>query len=342
MIEPRSLFAEAERTFAAACAADVPAVGFVVAGRTVVLRFATAALAARLTPAFAHLEPAAPAADADLTICAWDDASSGVALGEPATGMTGPGLVYAGGPVRVAWDIETRNLQALDLERRLAFFRYPDLATLPAWEEAAPFRRILHWWTTSLDLQLVHGAAVGTDDGAVLLVGQGGSGKSTTALACVGSALGYLGDDYCLVEPGAAPRVHAIFGSGKADAGSIARLPRLAPAFAATRLVDGHKRIVFVHDHFPDAFRRSLPLRAIIVPKIVPGTAGRLEPLGRAEALRALAPSTLFQVPGDQASSFARMSALIRDLTCWRLFVGGDPQSAQPLIADLLAGSARR
>lgn len=342
MIEPRALLAEAERAFAAALTGDVPDAGFVVAGRTVVLRFATAAAAERLTPAFAHLEPATPDAVADLTICAWDDASSGVALAEPATGMTGPGLVYAGGPIRVAWDIQTRNLQALDLDRRLAFFRYPDLATLPAWEEAAPFRRILHWWTTGLGLQLVHGAAVGTDDGAVLLVGQGGSGKSTTALACVGSALSYLGDDYCLVEPGPTPRVHAIFGSGKADAGSIALLPRLAPAFRATRLIDGPKRIVFVHDHFPDAFRRSLPLRAIVVPKIAPGSVSRLEPLGRAETLRALAPSTLFQVPGDQAASFARMSALIRDLSCWRLFVGGSPESAQPLIADLLAGSVRR
>ena len=88
---------------------------------------------------------------------------------------------------------------------------------------------------------MVHAAAVGDESGGVLLVGRGGSGKSTTALSCLGTQVGYLADDYCLVEMVEGPRVHSLYTSGKANRGSIARLPRLRAAFAASTLWEESK-----------------------------------------------------------------------------------------------------
>ena len=55
--------------------------------------------------------------------------------------------------------------------------------------------------------QVVHAASVGTKDGAVLIVGKGGSGKSTSALACLNAGMYYLGDDYTLISNDSNPQV---------------------------------------------------------------------------------------------------------------------------------------
>jgi hypothetical protein len=338
MIDPVVAFAIAEQAFEAANVRPELEACYQVAGRVLALRFAGTALAMKLLPAFAHLEAIEGTTPADLTICCWDDASSGVSTPEPIREAGRRGLEYVDGPVRIAWEIEERTLQAYDLRRRLALFRAPDVAKLAAWEQGAPFRRILHWWSAGLGLQLLHGAAVGTEVGGVLLIGRGGSGKSTVALACVGSSLGYAADDYCVLEFGVCPCVHSIYSSGKADAGSIAMLPHLAEAFHSSPIDQHNKSIIFIAQRMRRAVLHSFPLRAIVATKIVSGSACNAEALTPGEALRALAPSTLFQLPGDRTQSFARMCGLIRNIPCWRLDVGSDPSAAQPLLEAIIAG----
>ncbi len=278
----------------------------------------------------------------DLSICCWDSANGGARMMEPEGQKERSGLDYVDGPIRIAWDNEDTSFQAYRAEDRLALFWVPDSGTLAAWEQGAPFRRIFHWWSVGVGLQLLHGAAVGTDAGGVMLVGKSGSGKSTTALACVGSSLKYLSDDYCLVENGTTPRVHSLYGSGKGDASAIARLPRLAQAFISTPIDQQGKAIIFIWEHFPQAISRSFPLRALVVPRITMGTASSSQILSRGEALRALAPSTLFQMPGDRSTSLAHMTALIRKLPCWQLDIGSEPDAAQPLIEEIIASGTSK
>jgi hypothetical protein len=311
-------FDYAQSVFERAASTTPLSVSFQVAGRVVRLKFASAALQAAFTPAFAHLEPAGDG-PADLTVLCWDDASSGEILAEP---------------VRIAWEPEQRHLSAFSIPKRLALLRAPDAETLPSWERAAPLRRILHWWASDQGLQLVHAAALGDRDGGVLLVGPGGSGKSTTALACIGSSIGYAGDDYCLVSMEGSPRVHALYGSGKADPASVARLPNLRSDFAASTLQGEGKSVIFVAK---EAIVGSFPLRAIVAPMVAADTNGRLDPLSKAEALRAVAPTTLFQMPGDRRESLSRLTTLVRQLPCWRLSVGRDPAAAQSLLKSLFA-----
>lgn len=338
MTDSEIVFAAAELAFMAATVRWSPVeVRRRVAGKVLALRFASPALAAKLAAAFAHLDSAEDA-PADLVVCCWDDASSGGSLATVMPETDRRGLDYVHGSVRLAWGLEERSLQAYDPVRRIALFWVPDAAELEAWEQGAPLRRILHWWSAGLGLQLVHGAAIGNEMGGVLLVGRSGSGKSTVALACAGSSLGYVADDYCLLEPGAPPRVYSIYGSGKADGASISRLPHLAEAFRASPIDQQGKSIIFVGEHIPSAVLRSLPLRAVVLPQIVTGTECRVEVLPRGEALRAVAPSTLFQMPGDRADSLSRLSALVRSLPCFRLCVGEDPALARPILEDIIGG----
>lgn len=308
---------------------------FRIAGQTVCLRIADHRLAQILTPAFAHLAPAVEI-DADLTICAWDAASAADQMPQPPDRTGSTGIEFIDGELRVAWSIAEQSFSVLSTNSKLAFFRALDASALPAWEQAAPFRRILHWWASKQNLQMVHAAAVGTPDSGLLLVGKGGSGKSTTALACIGSRLGYAGDDYCLLSPGPNPQVHSLYGSGKADSGAAARLPRLHPAFESSRLHEQEKAVIFVHDHVPESILRSFPLRGIVVPRIVEGGTCKIEKIPKSDALRAMAPSTLFQIPGDQAKSLARLASIVRQLPCWSIYLGENPCEAPARLEQLV------
>ncbi len=302
---------------------------------TVCLRIAGHRLADVLTRAFSHLE-SADKMNADVTICAWEASSTTDQMPEPPERNGSTGIDFIDGELRVAWSIAERSFSVFCANSKLAFFRVPDAYALPAWEQAAPFRRILHWWASQQGLQMVHAAAVGTPAGGILLVGKGGSGKSTTALACVGSHLGYAADDYCLLSPGPDPQVHSLYGSGKADPGAAARLPNLRPAFERSRLHEQEKAVIFVNEHDPDSILRSFPLRGIVVPRIVEGGAHSIEQIPKSDALRALAPSTLFQMPGDQAKSLARLASIVRQLPCWSLSVGKNPAQALSRLEQLI------
>ena len=331
------VFEKAKNAFASAFEQRGQETRFRLAQHTIALKFIGPVLAEKLLPVFSHLEPAGDR-DADLTICCWDDASSGISWEEPETARNSAQVDYVDGAVRLAWAPEERNFQALDTVRKIGLYRIADADALPIWEESGPFRRILHWWAAGLGFLFLHGAAVATAHGGVVLVGASGSGKSTTALACVGTMLRYAADDYCLIEPEPKPTVNSIYGSGKADDPSIARLPRLASAFRSAKRDQWDKSVISIADHFPSAIIRSFPLRAVVAPRIVSGEDCHAEALSPAECLRLMAPSTLFQLPGDRQTSMRIMAMLVRTLPCYKLYMGNDPSMAQTVLEKLSAG----
>jgi hypothetical protein len=317
-------------------AAEHPEFCVRIAGRTICLRFAGAALEPLLAPAFSHL-PRDPVGSADLTILCWDDASTGVSTKEPPEASGRGGVHFLDGPVRIAWEPERRALAGYDPSRRLALLRFADAREVVVSERSGPARRILHWWASSQGLQMAHAAAVGTAEGGVLLVGRGGSGKSTTAIACLGSQLRHAADDYCLLSLDGGLRVHALYASAKTDWRSLARLPHLRAAFDASPLRGEEESVVFLPHDFPGAMIESFPLRAVIVPRIG-GALCRMAPISPAAALRAVAPSTMMQLPGDRNGTLERLADVVRAVPCFELSLSPEPQAAVPLLERLARG----
>ncbi len=312
------------------------------AGRAVALRVAGPALGPLLLPALGHLE-SATAGPPDLTICAWDAASSGIAA--PAPPWTGDQYVGNGGirgwdtgGVRAAFDVPCGMLSLYDATRRLAFLWVRDPIALPGYVIAAPFRVIFQWWATDRGMQLAHAAAVGTERGGVLLAGVGGAGKSTTALLALLDGLMYAGDDYVVIEPGTEPRAHSMYGTGKLDATHLTeRLPALAGLTVEPARNDQDKAIVFVHRHWPERVAATLPLRAVLVPRVTGSPRTIVAPTTPGHALRALLPHSVFPLPGARHAALERLTSLVRALPVCRLELGTDLRSIPGVIRRVLA-----
>jgi hypothetical protein len=187
----------------------------------------------------------------------------------------------------------------------------------------------------------VHGGAVGTPDGGVLLVGKGGSGKSTCSLVSLASELRYAGDDYTMVSVQPRPWVHSLYSSGKVDPGNLWRVPHLEPAVSNRGYLATEKAVVFVDQHFPGRPIDGFPLRAIVLPTITGGPRTRAVPTSRAAALAALAPSTVFQLHTAGREALKYMGSLVLAVPAYVLELGSDVRVVPDVLLELLGGLRR-
>jgi hypothetical protein len=336
-------------------AATVEERDFRLAGATVRLRSPHPDMLRRLCRAFTHLELAEPAAAPDLVVNLWDSAAGSPPPPLPHTGdEKAPGaffyfsndLLRAGfqlgtsGDARVLavyQEAPTPALSVLEEGARQAWYWVADAARIPYWEEATPLVYLLDWWLRERDMHMLHAGAVGTSAGGVVLVGKSGSGKSTTALSSLDSDLMYAGDDYVGVSLGAQPHVHSFYSSGKLMQNHVERLPFLLDALANPERLTVEKAVVYVNERWPGRMSPGFPLRAVLVPRVTPGLVeASLHPASPADAFRALAPSTVFQMHTRGQDSLARARRLLEKVPSYVLELGSDIASIPRTIADLV------
>ena len=89
----------------------------------------------------------------------------------------------------------------------------------------------------------------------------------------------------------------------------------------------------------PDALAESLPIRAVIMPRIQGGRA-RLRQVRGAEALLALAPSTAFQMPFDDGAVVRSLASVVRRVPCFGLLVGDHPAELADAVDRVLEMAA--
>jgi len=283
---------------------------FRVAGTSVRLRFAGDALIPSIVPGLAH--PSDFAADGpECEICLWDSESTGIPLAPPPRpwgDFTGRGNIWGFDSSRYlsAYQWGEGSANVMDRTTRQAVYWVPSHEHLPAWVLAAPLRSILHWWMQMSGRQLVHAAAVGQGDRAVLIPGRGGSGKSSTSIACLLGGLDFIADDYLAVAMDPEPRVYRLYSTAKLDPLSLNLYPDLLTRCRVVYQEGFDKVVLFLEDGYRDQLRESLALTLVLRPYLagVPETTfGPVEPR---EIERALAAETLVHLPhaGDRTLAF--------------------------------------
>ncbi|OAI54369.1 hypothetical protein AYO44_03615 [Planctomycetaceae bacterium SCGC AG-212-F19] len=303
------------------------------------VRFAGPALLDRLGEALAHR--AMPHGPAALTICVWDSASTGVSLPCKAWEWSDSwrrGLIQGFNNQRFR-TLFQHNLEAfsiLDARRGLAFYWMQDAACCPSFERGAPFRYIFHWWLSRQGRYLVHAGAVGTSAGGVLLAGKGGSGKSSTALACLPSELLHAGDDYVLIAERPDPFVYSLYQSTKLLADQLPRFPHLARAVSNADQLDREKALIFLQQGYARKLVAGFPIKAILLPRVTGLRDTRLQPATPTQTLAALAPSTVVQLHGLDKNSLQAMVSMAHGVPSFALELGTDRAQIPSVIQSLL------
>lgn len=314
---------------------------FTVAGSGLKFQFAGTALVPLLIPAFEHLPVGEPVAgSAVLKLAFWDSESTGLPLPVTLPAISDEETCYyISDNIKLAVSSGGNLCVILNQARGEGVFWIRSAASIPGFERAAPARVLLHWWFAAQGAQLVHAAAVALDGEAVLLAGKSGSGKSTTSLNCMQAGFEFLGDDYCLMTMETPLSVHSLFGSAKLYPDNLdERLPALTREVVNQTELDSSsydKAVVYPARRMVGPMGTSRPIKAILLPEVSGREVTSLDQVSSMQALKALAPSSLLQMPGLNQQALTDLARLVRSCPCYRLALGSDMNAVPAAVRTL-------
>ena len=305
----------------------------------VLFRFAGGQLVPLVVRALAHREIPLDG-NADLTVCFFDSESTRTPMPPPPWSpeqFTGFGEIegYNDERVQVAYGPGVDILQCLDRRRSLALYWTPSYRLIPWWEQSFPLRFILNWWLKDGAFQPLHAAGVGTASGGVLITGPGGSGKSTAALACLGTELRFAGDDYVLVRSAPSPHVYCLYSTAKIEADNLRRFPHLAPIVSNAERLGSEKAVFFLNEHCAAHLIEGFPIRAILTTKVSGLRDTTVEPTTAMAALKALTPMMLY-LRGTRRQTLEKILRLVKSVPVYTLLAGTDLALIPVAISGLL------
>jgi hypothetical protein len=266
----------------------------------------------------------------------WDStAAPGVFVPPLPSGLRTYGLVTADSAGRFIVDSRPNGLLILDrLENRIVGY-YAGASSLFLDERARPLHRLLSVWLGDQGVQFIHAGVVSAGDAGVLLAGGGGAGKSTTSLLCLLAGLGYLSDDFAaFTQDASGITAHCLFTSAVVQLHHLRQFPKLTTAAQGPNYDHEDKSVVFVGELIPWAIRESVPVRTILLPRVMKRPETQIVRASSREALLALAPSSVMLLPGGGPRALQRLANLVGAVPAFKLELGYDYHRIPALIAE--------
>lgn len=314
------------------------------AGSLIKLVFAGEGLAAAFGPALAHLE-VAPGRAPDACFHIFESDQSGVAIPPPPfprTSYTDRGDIWgANSPaIRSAFHWIECSVNLMDLPRGIGLYWVQNVGMLPYWCYASPLRTLFHWWMTQQGNQLLHAATIGSPDGALLITGKGGVGKSTTALSCLTSGMSYVADDYLVVGLDPEPMAYSLYATAKLEPDQLARFPEFEPLITNREYLGTEKGVVQLWPAYRDRLARALPIKAIATPCFAGQPDTQFRPVSKLALQRAAAFTTLSQLPHAGRATHDFIERMVERLPGLQLALGSTIEAVPDAVRHFLAQPA--
>jgi hypothetical protein len=130
---------------------------------------------------------------------------------------------------------------------------------------------------------------------------------------------------------------HSVFGSTYLEADDMRWFPPLGPHALSSTYPFEDKQLVLLNRVFPLRLERAAPIEAVALATVSDRHRTEIRPATKAEALLALAPSSL--LVGTIAPSkrgFDKLVRLVEQVDCYRLELGRDREEIPDRIEELL------
>ena len=210
---------------------------------------------------------------------------------------------------------------------------------LSVYERWKPLARPLLEWHNDRNIRMIHASLVAQDGQGVLFGGKSGSGKSTAALACLFAGFHFLSEDYVgLGELQDGSFVgHSLYNSVFLKVSDATRFPSLAP-FVTKGSRHEEKCAVVLSRVFPERLTRTAVIRVLVLPRIVDSAKPKFYAATKGEALLALGPSSLLQIPSRRLGvrGFHQLAELVDRVPCYWLELGRDRESIPQCVEEIL------
>ena len=231
-------------------------------------------------------------------------------------------------------DIDQYNWHLHDSAQGLGLMVLSAPQAWAPWEASLPLRQFLHWGYAAQGKRLLHAATLGVGEAGALLVGSGGAGKSGTTLAGIMHGLTSVGDDYVvLAESSGKITAYPIARFFKQDRAGLKRVGIPAEEMAINWQ---GKTTLDPETIAPGCFVNSMQIGAIGIPRIANASSTTITRATAQDAMMAITPSNLGQLPGRMQSGFQFLSKLAKRLPAYHIALGTDPAETSATIRNWL------
>lgn len=209
---------------------------------------------------------------------------------------------------------------------------------IPIYERAKPLSRLLLEWNNDRQIQVIHAGLVSQHGQGVLFVAKSGSGKSTTSLACLCTGFDYVGEDFIGLEKlrDGSFIGHSLYNSVFLETGHLAWFPQLSP-YVIRGAPHEEKAVVILSHVFPERLARVATVRAVVLLRVAGESESRLQSISKSQALLALAPSSLIEIPSRGIDGFSRLAQLVEQVPTYALELGRDLESIPRRVDEIIA-----
>jgi len=316
---------------------------YVFGGRTVRIRIVGSQLAQHIPQPFSHLETKAPASNApQLFIDLWDDKATNIRCyrGSRRHALKWTEVTGRSADGRFIGQLLPNVLTCFDRNSQCIVSSVTWHDHIFIYERAKPLARLLLEWYSNQQMQVVHAGLVARNGQGILFAGKSGAGKSTAALACLCGGFNYLGEDYIGLQSCSDGSFlgHSLYNSVFLETNHLTRFRELMPFAIKGRVPFEEKSVIILSRVFPERLERAVPIKVLILPRVVDTQCPEFRPASKRDTLLALGPSSLLQIPnnGLGALGFDRLAQLVERVPCYWLEVGNDLRLVAPCVDELL------
>jgi hypothetical protein len=149
-----------------------------------------------------------------------------------------------------------------------------------------------------------------------------------------------LSDDYVGLQllPEGTFIGHSLYNSVFLETAHLAQFTELFSYAIKGRLPQEEKSVIILSQVFPERLERVVRIRALVLPVVMKTSEPRIRTASKGEALLALGPSSLLQIPNRSLgeSGFERLAQLVERIPCYWLELGSETALVPSLVDDIL------
>ena len=321
----------------------------VLAGQPARLRIIGRRLAEQIFPAISHLVREDSEPRGRLKIDLWDESETGVSCPLSSIDNREPdapgwknrqyGITIGSPDERFIGRRRFQVFMWMDRWSQHIIGWAQNAAEFSALERANPVRFPLFLWHSDQGAEVIHAGLVSKNGCGILLGGKGGVGKTTTALACLDSGFDYLGDDYIGLQASGNGSFagHSLYSSAWLPEDNLSRFPALIPHTEPGEDSGRKRYLVFLHTLLPGRLASNAPIRALVLPRVSGASFCRLCPATKGEALLALAPTSIINLPNSGPRALKNFASLVEGVPCYWLELGSNLETIPRCLEQLIS-----
>jgi hypothetical protein len=232
-------------------------------------------------------------------------------------------------------DIDTSIFFDRKVKRIIASFVSAD--KMNNYDLSKPFNRLLALWYRDMNVEVIHSSMISKNRKGILFLGEGGSGKTTSALSCLNDGFNYLGDDHIgLTEVNHTFVGYSLYASVLIYENHFKQFPQLQKFELQKNMRRDEKSIIYFSNGYLNKIDNCAEIALLLLPKVVDSNHANFRKAKKSETLLAAAPSSLRLQISPNKKAFDTISHLVDKTPSYCIEVGKDLDEIPKCVNEII------